>query len=82
MMFIKSLQTKEDDFFRKTLQHCKNIGFVNIGRGNVISEEDILFALNEGMFKKVVLDVFKEEPLPKSSPLWSHPDVTGGANLI
>jgi len=73
---LPSTESTNNLLNRKTLQHCKNIGFVNIGRGNVISEEDILFALNEGMFKKVVLDVFKEEPLPQSSPLWSHPDVT------
>ena len=51
------------------------MGFVNIGRGNIIQEEDLLFALDQRHFTGAVLDVFQQEPLPASSALWSHKDV-------
>lgn len=46
--------------------------FVNVGRGNVVSEGDILGALDSGGLRGAGLDVFAEEPLPDDSPLWSH----------
>uniref|UniRef100_A0AAV1V5I9 D-isomer specific 2-hydroxyacid dehydrogenase NAD-binding domain-containing protein n=1 Tax=Peronospora matthiolae TaxID=2874970 RepID=A0AAV1V5I9_9STRA len=49
--------------------------FVNIGRGDVISEKTLVDALNKGTFSRAVLDVFEKEPLPKDSPLWDHPSV-------
>ena len=63
--------------FRGALKNCKNVGFVNIGRGNVIEEDDIIEALNHGWLKGAVLDVFHTEPLPKDSKLWSHPNIIG-----
>ena len=59
------------------MKACHNVGFVNIGRGNVIKEEDIISALDGGMLRAAVLDVFNTEPLPPASALWSHPRVTG-----
>jgi D-2-hydroxyacid dehydrogenase (NADP+) len=49
--------------------------FVNIGRGNVVSEEDVVAAIDSGGLRGAGLDVFATEPLPPSSPLWSHPRV-------
>lgn len=45
--------------------------FINIGRGNVVPEADLIRALNEKKIAKAVLDVFNEEPLPKDNPLWT-----------
>ena len=57
-------------------QCCKRQpGFINVGRGDVISEQTIIAALDKGLFSTVVLDVFEQEPLPKESPLWVHPKV-------
>ncbi|MBC8051059.1 MAG: glyoxylate/hydroxypyruvate reductase A [Chitinophagales bacterium] len=48
---------------------------INPGRGALQNEEDILSALDNGILSAVSLDVFNEEPLPPSSPLWRHPRV-------
>ena len=41
----------------------------NLGRGNSVSEEDLICALSNNLIAAAYLDVFKEEPLPLDSPL-------------
>ncbi len=48
---------------------------INAGRGGLQVDADILAALQEGGLYAASLDVFEAEPLPHSSPLWSHPRV-------
>ena len=49
---------------------------INAGRGGLQVETDILAALDSGQLMAASLDVFETEPLPSSSPLWDHPNVT------
>lgn len=49
---------------------------INAGRGRQQVAEDILACLDAGELHAATLDVFKEEPLPAESPLWSHPRIT------
>ncbi|MEO1700765.1 MAG: glyoxylate/hydroxypyruvate reductase A [Pseudomonadota bacterium] len=49
---------------------------INAGRGKLQNEADILAALGNGWIGAASLDVFEEEPLPPTSPLWDHPKVT------
>ncbi len=48
---------------------------VNGGRGLLQKEADILRALEDGTLKEASLDVFEVEPLPKTSPIWTHPKI-------
>ena len=48
---------------------------VNISRGKIIQEQDLIQELDNGKFMGVILDVFQEEPLPKNSKLWKYNNV-------
>jgi len=48
---------------------------INAGRGQLQKDADIVRALDDGLIKEASLDVFETEPLPATSPLWSHPKV-------
>jgi len=51
-----------------------NAVLVNVARGGIIDEAEIIKALNGGKFLGVALDVFEEEPLGES-PLWGFKNV-------
>jgi len=53
----------------------KNSFIINIGRGRIINEEDLLTLLNDRHIKAAALDVFTQEPLPENNSLWDHPSV-------
>lgn len=48
---------------------------INVSRGGIINEDDLVKHLETGKLRGVALDVFDEEPLPVDSPLWKHPRV-------
>jgi phosphoglycerate dehydrogenase-like enzyme len=48
---------------------------VNVSRGAVINEWDLLNHLGQGHLLGAALDVFNEEPLPPNHDLWRHPRV-------
>ena len=60
------------------LESCKErkTVLINVGRGDVIRDEEILQALNNEWISGAILDVFEKEPLPKDSALWTHPNIT------
>ena len=49
--------------------------FYNVGRGGTVDEPALIEALRGGGIAGAALDVYEEEPLPASSPLWSMPNV-------
>ena len=49
---------------------------VNVARGEIINEEALIAALQEGRIDGAGLDVFAQEPLPPDSPLWRLPNVS------
>ena len=48
----------------------KTAVFVNCGRGNAVSHEVLLHALQAGEIAAAAIDVCETEPLPADSPLW------------
>jgi len=49
--------------------------FINIGRGTVVDEDALVEAVKSKTIAGAALDVFKQEPLPKDSPLWDTPNI-------
>ncbi|HUV21310.1 MAG TPA: glyoxylate/hydroxypyruvate reductase A, partial [Gammaproteobacteria bacterium] len=48
---------------------------INVGRGDLVNESDLLQALDGGELAGAILDVMSLEPLPADNPLWLHPRV-------
>lgn len=49
---------------------------INVSRGDLLADESALAAaLSDGRLRGAGLDVFREEPLPATSPLWDLPNV-------
>ena len=48
--------------------------FINLGRGALVVEADLLQALHHGRIAGAALDVFVEEPLAADSPFWRAPN--------
>jgi len=65
----------------------KGAYIVNVGRGSAIDEDALAENLENGHLAGAALDVFKEEPLPKTSRLWNiknlliTPHVAGNLTL-
>ena len=53
----------------------KDAVLVNICRGAVVREQELIEKLESGHLRFAVLDVFEQEPLPQESPFWSMENV-------
>lgn len=49
--------------------------FINVSRGEIAVEKDVVAALASGKLAGAYLDVFEREPLDPASPLWDMPNV-------
>jgi len=53
----------------------ENAFFINVSRGDVVEEADLVEALTTKRIRGASLDVFTTEPLPEDSPLWDVPNL-------
>ncbi len=61
---------------REEFQLMKNSAFIiNIGRGTLIKQDDLIEALQEGEIAGAGLDVTEPEPLPAANKLWEMENV-------
>ena len=58
--------------FEQMKQSCV---FINVGRGDVLNEADLILALKNNQIKAAVLDVFEKEPLPPEHSFWHTPNL-------
>ncbi len=49
--------------------------FINIGRGHLVKEAELIEALKNGQIAGAGLDVFEHEPLDETSPFWEMENV-------
>jgi len=48
---------------------------INIARGAIVNENELIEALDSGEIAGAALDAFCDEPLPQDSPFWEHEKV-------
>jgi len=60
--------------FNSMSQMKKHSYLINVGRGSIIKEKDLVELLNLGHFDGVCLDVFEKEPLDENSVLYKIKD--------
>lgn len=71
----KTHQT-EDLLDRQRLDSLKpGAVLINMGRGGIVDEQAVLEKLQNGSLSAAAFDVFREEPLPQDSPLWTAPNL-------
>ena len=71
------LTNKTKDIFNKKIFEYmqKSSYFINVGRGQTVVEEDLIYALKHNIIAGAALDVFEHEPLSLDSDLWNLKNV-------
>src|SRR5690625_7379666 len=63
-------------------QMNKHAVFLNMGRGDVLDEADLLEAVQQNVIGHAVLDVFGDEPLSEEHPFWRSEERRVGKEWI
>lgn len=73
---LPATRATDDLLNAKRLQQLpRGAQVINLGRGSTLVESDLAGCLASGHIASCFLDVFREEPLPTTSPLWNDPKV-------
>lgn len=62
----------DDNKFSKMSKECC---FINISRGKLIKQNDLINTLRKGKIKSAILDVYEIEPVSSDSDLWDTPNL-------
>lgn len=69
-------ETKQLFTYEKFQEFKPSAIFLNMGRGDVLNEEELLRAIRENEFAHAILDVFEQEPLPEDHAFWKEENIT------
>ncbi len=69
----ETLDLMNAEFFA---QLPKGAWLINVARGGLLVDADLIGALDSGHLAGAVLDVFRTEPLPKEHAFWTHEKIT------
>ena len=76
---ILTLPLTDDTYHLFNYNRFKNFKensiLINVSRGKIIDEKDLIKALEENLISTVILDVFENEPLQKESELWKFENI-------
>ena len=73
---LPSTRETRDLLDKANLAHLpRGAHLVNVARGDIVVDEDLVALLDEGHLAGATLDVFREEPLPSTHPFWHHPKI-------
>ena len=60
---------------KRLMQLPRGAHLVNIARGEIVVDNDLIQLLDDGHLESATLDVFRDEPLPSTHPFWHHPKI-------
>jgi len=61
---------------KETLQYLpKGAKLINVARGDILVENDLIHLLDDEHLSQASLDVFQQEPLAENHPFWTHPKI-------
>lgn len=62
---------------KERFDYCtKKPTLIHVGRGEQLIENDLIVALDKGVIKQAIIDVFAIEPLPKEHLFWDRKDIS------
>jgi phosphoglycerate dehydrogenase-like enzyme len=71
LLLLPATSDTENFINAKTLSQMKPTAFLlNFGRGHLIDDTDLVAAIKAKRIAGAVLDVFRQEPLPREHPFW------------
>lgn len=72
------LTAETNSFFSKEVfgQMKPSSVFINVSRGGLVVEKDLVEALKCGKLSYAYLDVFEKEPLPNNNSIWKNDKIT------
>jgi len=75
--FLPSTPQTRDLLDKVTLSRLpRGAHLVNVARGGIVVDDDLIDLLDDGHLASATLDVFRDEPLPADHPFWHHPRIT------